>query len=85
MLRLYISNSVFVRREESSVKIETIQMTKKQNAQHTQKTKLQVLISVCLWEAGVEVEMVGQGLFYYLTFGKRVLIALIKCLSAQRN
>lgn len=85
MHRLYISNSVFVRREESSVKIETIQMTKKQSAQHTQKTKPQVLISVCLWEAGVEVEMVGQGLFYYLTFEKRVLIALIKCLSAQRN
>lgn len=78
-----MSNSVFVRREDSSVEIETIQITKKQNAKHTHtKTKPQVVISVCLWEAGVEVEMVGQGLFYHLTFEKRVLISLHKCLSA---
>ena len=32
--------------------------------------KPQVVISVCLWEAGVEVEMVGQGLFHHLTFEK---------------
>ena len=67
---LYISNSVFVRREDSSVEIQTIQMTKKQNAKHTEKMKTQVVISVCLWEAGVEVEMVGQGLFHHLTFEK---------------
>lgn len=83
MCLLYMSNSVFVRREDSSVEIETIQITKKQNAKHTHtKTKPQVVISVCLWEAGVEVEMVGQRLFYHLTSEKRVLISLHKCLSA---
>lgn len=37
MRLLYISNSVFVRREDSSVEVETIQMTKKTKCKtHTQ-------------------------------------------------
>lgn len=59
---LYISKSVFVRREDSSVKIKTIQMTKNQNETHTHTKQNHKCLSVfASWKQELRWKWLGRG------------------------